>query len=55
MRLRYINFPKILAATVLFIGAWNTTLPIASATEIPWFLRPIQVIYGISIEPFIFI
>ena len=55
MRLRYINFQKILAATVLFISAWNTTLPIASATEIPWFLRPIQVIYGISIEQFIFI
>ena len=55
MKFRYINFEKIVAATVLFISAWNETVPIAAATEIPWIFRPIQVVYGISIEQFILI
>lgn len=55
MKFRYINFEKIVAATVLFISAWNETVPIAEATEIPWIFRPIQVIYGIRIEQFILI
>lgn len=55
MKFRHINFEKIIAATVLFISAWNATVPIASATEIPWIFRPIQVVYGISIEQFILI
>ena len=55
MKFRYINFEKIVAATVLFISAWNETVPIAGATEIPWIFRPIQVIYGIRIEQFILI
>ena len=55
MKFRYINFEKIVAATVLFISAWNETVPIAAATEIPWIFRPIQVIYGIRIEQFILI
>ena len=55
MKFRHINFEKIVAATVLFISAWNETVPIAAATEIPWIFRPIQVIYGIRIEQFILI
>lgn len=55
MKFRHINFEKIVAATVLFISAWNETVPIAGATEIPWIFRPIQVVYGISIEQFILI
>lgn len=55
MKFRRINFEKIVAATVIFISAWNQTVPIAGATEIPWIFRPIQVIYGISIEQFILI
>ena len=55
MKFRHINFEKIVAATVLFISAWNETVPIAAATEIPWIFRPIQVIYGIRIEQFIMI
>ena len=55
MIFRRINFEKIVAATVLFISAWNYTIPITSATGIPWFFRPIQVVYGISIEEFIMI
>jgi len=55
MKFRHINFEKIVAATVLFISACNETVPIAGATEIPWIFRPIQVVYGISIEQFILI
>ena len=55
MKFRHINFEKIVAATVLFISAWNETVPIDAATEIPWIFRPIQVIYGIRIEQFILI
>ena len=55
MKFRHINFEKIVAATVLFISAWNETVPIDAATEIPWIFRPIQVIYGTRIEQFILI
>lgn len=55
MKFRHINFEKIVAATMLFISAWNETVPIAAATEIPWIFRPIQVVYGITIEQFILI
>jgi len=55
MKFRRINFEKIVAATVLFISAWNETVPITAVTEIPWIFRPIQVVYGISIEQFILI
>lgn len=41
---------KFAAALTLFLGGWNSTVPIAAATGVPAFFQPLNVLPGLPLE-----